>query len=112
MGRIRQRTRGLACHPLRYITADDGDPSKNQSLTQELVAQDHVIAFVYNPAPLSGPASTSYITQKRVLMIGVDGPDAFAYDSSMYVPQASSGDLYYRAFFLGGGPVRSRCKGG
>jgi len=50
---------GLRCHPIKYIAATMAliRPA-NASLTQQLVEQDGVVAFVYNDAPLaSKPAA-------------------------------------------------------
>jgi branched-chain amino acid transport system substrate-binding protein len=82
---------GLDCHTLKYIIADDGgDPSRNQALTQKLVEQDHVVAFVDYNAPLSGYASVQYNTQKGVPVIGDSFSSPWFYESPMYFPQASA----------------------
>jgi branched-chain amino acid transport system substrate-binding protein len=84
---------GLDCHPLKYITADDGgDPSVDQTDVQRLVQQDHVIAFVGMVAPLAGNAAVSYLTQHQVPVIGSEGGSPWFYQSPVYFPQITSGD--------------------
>ncbi|HWW54977.1 MAG TPA: ABC transporter substrate-binding protein [Acidimicrobiales bacterium] len=83
---------GLEGHPVKLIVADDGgDPARHQALVQQLVESDHVIAFVYNDAPLTGQASVQYLTQKRVPVIGSELAGQWFYQSPMFFPQADSG---------------------
>jgi branched-chain amino acid transport system substrate-binding protein len=85
---------GVNCHRVKYIIVDDGgDPSRNQSLTQQLVEQDHVMAFVQMDAPIAGQAGVSYLTQKRVPVMGSETGSPWFYQSPMYFPQSSSGQL-------------------
>jgi branched-chain amino acid transport system substrate-binding protein len=81
---------GIQCHPVKYIVADDGgDPAKNQTATHNLVERDNVVAMVNADAPLAGPASVQYLTQKGIPTIGGSGVDPWFYDSPMFFPQAS-----------------------
>jgi branched-chain amino acid transport system substrate-binding protein len=89
---------GLAGHPVRVYTADDGgDPARHQALVQELVESKGVIAFVYNAAPLTGHASVKYLEKKRVPVIGTESTGRWTYESPMFFPQATSGELAYAA---------------
>jgi branched-chain amino acid transport system substrate-binding protein len=91
---------GIDCHPIKYITADDGgDPARNQALTQQLVEQDHVIAFVNMVAPLAGAAAVSYINQKQIPVVGSEGGSQWFYTSPYYFPQESSGILVDKGGF-------------
>jgi ABC-type branched-subunit amino acid transport system substrate-binding protein len=92
---------GVNCHPIsKLIEADDGgDPSRNQSLTQQLVEQDKVLAFVNNPGVLTGQASVDYLTRKRVPVVGTDLAGEYVYSSPMYFPQGASGALIFVAGF-------------
>jgi branched-chain amino acid transport system substrate-binding protein len=64
---------GLNGHQVRVISADDGgDPSTNQTLVEQMVQQDHAIAFVGNLVPLTVQASLSYLQQQHVPVIGGD----------------------------------------
>lgn len=91
---------GLRCHPIKYITADDGaDPSRNSSLTEQLVQQDGVVAFVYNDAPLAASGSENYLVQNKIPIIGNEGAEQFMYQHSMFFPQADNGSsLVYATF--------------
>lgn len=84
---------GVSCHPLRYITADDGgDPSRNQALVKKLVEQDHVIAFVYDAAGLTWQASRAYIAERRIPVVG-HSVSELPYTDAMYFPQAIAGGV-------------------
>jgi branched-chain amino acid transport system substrate-binding protein len=84
---------GLYCHPLKYFIGDDGgDPSRNESLVQQFVEQDHVVAFVQNDAAIGGSGSVKYLTERRIPVIGTStGEPADAYASPVYFPQTTSG---------------------
>lgn len=99
---------GLNCHPVKYVVADDGsDPSRNQADIQQLVEQDHVIAFVYNDAPLDGQASVAYLNQHRIPVIGTESAEGWAYSSPMFFLQGDNGpvqdqDLFNNAAYIEG----------
>jgi branched-chain amino acid transport system substrate-binding protein len=93
-------TSGLHCHHVKYVIVDDGgDPSKHQSLVQQLVEQNHVIAFVQMDAPLTGQASVNYLTQRAIPVIGSETGGDWFYSSPTYFPQAGSGDQVEEAVF-------------
>jgi branched-chain amino acid transport system substrate-binding protein len=88
----RNATGGFLCHPIKYVIADDGaDPNRHQSLIQQLVERDKVVAFLYNGAPLSGYSSVQYINNKRIPVIGNEGGSSWFYDSPYFFPHALSG---------------------
>jgi branched-chain amino acid transport system substrate-binding protein len=90
---------GVSGHPIEFTVADDGnDPSRNRALIQQMVEQEHVIAFLLNCAPLSGAAAVSYIQQKQIPVIGVEGGSEWANENSMYFPQLPNGRLQGVAF--------------
>ncbi|HEX3899689.1 MAG TPA: ABC transporter substrate-binding protein [Mycobacteriales bacterium] len=91
---------GLRCHPIHFTAADDGaDPSRNASLTEQLVEQDHVVAFVYNDAPLAAAGSEPYLVQHDIPVIGNEGGEQFMYEHPNFFPQADGGNsLVYAAF--------------
>ncbi|HZQ77927.1 MAG TPA: ABC transporter substrate-binding protein [Acidimicrobiia bacterium] len=94
---------GLNCHKLSYTVADDGgDPARNQSLTQRLVEQDGVVAFVHNNAPIAGQASVEYLKAKGVPVLGSETGSPWFYESPMHFPQSSSGDFALLAAIAGG----------
>ncbi|MCU1691855.1 MAG: hypothetical protein JWM64_946 [Frankiales bacterium] len=84
---------GLGCHPVKYITADDGgDPSRHLSLVRQLVEQDKVIAMVHQPALLTGQASESYVKSKGIPVIGQEGGELQTYDSPVFFNHATAGN--------------------
>jgi len=95
--------RGLRCHPVRYIEADDGgDTARNQALTRRLVEQEKVIAFVYDGAPVTAQASAAYLNQKQVPEVGQEGGHMFTYDSPMHFPIGPAGVAIQRLTLAGG----------
>jgi ABC-type branched-subunit amino acid transport system substrate-binding protein len=94
---------GVNGHLVEIIVADDGgDPARHRALTQDLVENKHVLAFIANPEPLTGESKVEYVTEKRIPVIGITGGEAWAYKSPMYFPQSSSGqaltDSFYASF--------------
>jgi branched-chain amino acid transport system substrate-binding protein len=90
---------GVAGHPIRLFAVDDGGaPSRNQALMQQMVEQNHVVAFVWNTAPLSGQASVAYVQGKRIPVIGSEAADSWFNANSMYFPQQSTAAFGARAF--------------
>ena len=91
---------GINCHPVRYIPLDDGgDPSRNQSLTQQLVEREGAIALVFNAAPLAGNASVNYLNQRKVPAIGSETASDWWYKNPMLFPQGTSGLDVFGATF-------------
>jgi branched-chain amino acid transport system substrate-binding protein len=88
---------GLNCHPLRYLIADDGaDPSRNQELIQQMITQNHVLAFVGMNDVLTAQASIGYVDQQRIPVIGDStGETAQVFQSPMYFPQSPSGPAMF-----------------
>jgi branched-chain amino acid transport system substrate-binding protein len=85
-------TGGLDCHPLKYIIADDGgDPSQNQALAQQLVEQNHVIAFVHNDGALAESGSEQYLVSHKIPVVGSEGGAQFFYEHPNFFPQIASG---------------------
>jgi branched-chain amino acid transport system substrate-binding protein len=81
---------GLDGHRVRVITADDGgDPSRNLSLTRDLVENQGVIALVGNITPLSLNGSKAYLEQKQIPLVGGDLTDQGWYQSPMFFPQGA-----------------------
>jgi branched-chain amino acid transport system substrate-binding protein len=81
---------GLNGHPVQVVTADDGgDPSRNLSLTRDMVENQGVVAFIGNIVPLSLNGSRAYLEQKGVPIIGGDLTDVGWYQSPMFFPQGA-----------------------
>lgn len=97
---------GLSCHQIEYIVRDDGgDPSRHRAIVQELVESEGVIAFLHQNAVLTGQASVDYLTQKKIPVIGSEGIEPWFYESPMYFPQGSSGDLLGESVYWLGSTV-------
>lgn len=97
---------GLACHQVNYIIADDGgDPSKNAALTQQLVEQNHVVAFVQNDAPLAASGGESYLASHNIPVIGSGASGQLFYNHPNFFPQAADGDYRVANIFAGGARV-------
>ena len=93
---------GVACHPLKYVIADDGgSPSQNQSLTEQLVQQDHVVAFVQNDAALAAAGSESYLASNDIPVIGSEGAEQFYYQHPNFFPESASGNALVYSVFAG-----------
>jgi branched-chain amino acid transport system substrate-binding protein len=81
---------GLNGHPVHLYTADDGgDPSTSQSLVQQQVTQDHVIAFVGNIVPITVQASLPYLVQQHIPVIGGDITSDYWFQSPVLFPQGT-----------------------
>ncbi|MCA1842784.1 MAG: ABC transporter substrate-binding protein [Actinobacteria bacterium] len=86
---------GVNGHPVQLIVYDDtGDPARHRSQVQDAIERQHVIAFVQNNEAIAGRASVDYITQKRVPVIGSETGSPWFYESPIFFPQASSGDMF------------------
>jgi branched-chain amino acid transport system substrate-binding protein len=81
---------GLDCHPIKYHVADDSsDPARNAAATQQMVEQDHVIAFLWSGNPISSGGSTAYLKAHKVPTIGGTGGET--YGSPYFYPLAATG---------------------
>jgi branched-chain amino acid transport system substrate-binding protein len=93
---------GLRCHPIKFLTADDGgDPSRNEAETQQLVEQDHVVAFVYNDGPLASDGSVQYLVQHHIPAIGTGGLEPAYKEHPNFFPQTAVGNDAVPAGMLG-----------
>ncbi|MGH9036198.1 MAG: ABC transporter substrate-binding protein, partial [Acidimicrobiia bacterium] len=85
---------GVNGQPVQYLVADDGaDPGRHQALVREMVEQRHVVAFVYQLAPLSGSSSVKYLEQKRVPVVGSEAASPWFDTSPMFFEQSTQGSL-------------------
>jgi branched-chain amino acid transport system substrate-binding protein len=97
---------GVKCHKFRQLIADDGnDPARNRALIRRFVEQDKVVAFIFNPASLSGQASADYLNEKKVPVIGQEGGQLFFQDSPMHFSLASDGIPLQRVVVAAGAQV-------
>jgi branched-chain amino acid transport system substrate-binding protein len=98
---------GLNGHPVKVISEDDGgDPTTSQTDVEQLVTQDHVIAFVGDLMPLTVQASLPYLQQQHIPVIGGDGTTDYWYQSPVLFPEGteilSAADATVRAAVAAG----------
>jgi ABC-type branched-subunit amino acid transport system substrate-binding protein len=97
---------GLGCHPVRYVTADDGgDPSRHLSLVRKLVEQDKVIAMLYQTALLTGQASRDYLLSKKIPLIGQEGGELHTFDSPLFFNHGTSGKALFDFTLVAGARI-------
>jgi len=85
---------GVSGHPVRHLVADDGgDPARYNAAVRQMVEEQGVVAFVHNTIGFAG-GDLSYITQKRVPVIGHEGGIDAAYESPFVFTPAPSGSTY------------------
>jgi branched-chain amino acid transport system substrate-binding protein len=78
---------GIAGHPVQVFTADDNaDPARNRAEVQDMVENKHVIAFIADEIPLTFDASTSYLEQKHIPVIGGDLASSVWTSSPVFFP--------------------------
>jgi branched-chain amino acid transport system substrate-binding protein len=68
---------GVSGHPVQLFTGDtNSDPAKAVSLAQNMVQNDHVIAFVGNATGTTDSALAQYLDKAKIPVIGgADGSD-------------------------------------
>jgi branched-chain amino acid transport system substrate-binding protein len=82
---------GLNGHPVEVLVADDGaDPSRNLSLTREMVEEQGVVAFVGNIVPLSLSGSRTYLEERQIPIVGGDLGTEDWFSSPMFFPQGGA----------------------
>jgi branched-chain amino acid transport system substrate-binding protein len=83
---------GLACHPVKYYVADDGgDPARNASLTEQMVAERHVIAMLFSSDPLSAQGGKPVLERAHVPTIGNEGAAEWFNTSPDFFPVSPAG---------------------
>src|SRR5439155_985372 len=85
---------GVNGHPIRHLVADDGgDPARYNSAVRQMVEEQGAIAFIHNTIGFAG-GDLSYVTQKRVPIIGHEGGTETGYESPFVFTPAASGSTY------------------
>ncbi len=88
---------GLNGHPVELIVADDNtDSARHRQLTQELVEQDGVVAFLQQGEALTGASSVGYNTEKQIPVINSSGGNDYYYDAPTYFPIGAHGKEFVR----------------
>lgn len=83
---------GLNGHPVKVVVGDDGgDPSRDNALTQKMIQQDKVIAFLANYMAFGNASETvaKLAAAAHVPLIGVDTVNPTNYTSTNVFPVAS-----------------------
>jgi branched-chain amino acid transport system substrate-binding protein len=93
---------GIDCHPIKYYLEDDnGNPAQNLSLTEQLVTQDHVDAFIMLDAAQTLQASVNYLVQQDIPVIGADTAWQTFYEHPNFFPQDAMGLVNTKILFAG-----------
>jgi branched-chain amino acid transport system substrate-binding protein len=81
---------GLDGHPVEMVTADDGgDPNKYLSEVEQMVQDQHVIAFMGNLVPLSASGAVQYLQQHQIPVVGGDSTTDVWFQSPVMFPDAT-----------------------
>ena len=92
---------GVNGHPVRHIVADDGgDPARYNASVRQLVEEQGVVAFLFNTIGLAG-GDLSYVSQKRVPIIGHEAGTEEAYGNAMVFTPYPSGLTYAYGLIAG-----------
>jgi len=92
---------GVTGHPVRHIVVDDGgDPARYNASVRQLVEEQGVVAFLFNTIGLAG-GDLSYVSQKRVPIIGHEAGTEDAYTNSMVFTPYPSGLSYAYGLLAG-----------
>lgn len=79
---------GVAGHPVKVYTVDDGDdPARQSAAVRDLVENKHVVAFVAQYASQTQQASVNYLTKHNIPVIGGDQSTSAGWGTSpMFFP--------------------------
>jgi branched-chain amino acid transport system substrate-binding protein len=84
---------GLACHPVKLYSQDDGaDPARAAAEVQDLVARRHVVALVGNLVALSMGGFRPAVEAARIPVIGTAAGTKDDFDSPWFYPAGGSND--------------------
>ncbi|MGQ0847477.1 MAG: ABC transporter substrate-binding protein [Sporichthyaceae bacterium] len=93
---------GLACHPVKVFTKDDGgDPSRSAALAQELVQREGVVAFV-GTFVLSPAGFVPVVEKFKVPAVGGGGGNPAWFSSPWLFPDGASTDDQVIGFIRAG----------
>jgi branched-chain amino acid transport system substrate-binding protein len=99
---------GVNGHPVKVLVDDDqSSPSAHEADVQQMVQQDHVIAFVGNSDAVAGAGSESYIDSAKIPVIGGDTAEQYYNTDPMYFPQATGGNAEVESGMFGAASVTS-----
>ncbi|HEX3793616.1 MAG TPA: ABC transporter substrate-binding protein [Acidimicrobiales bacterium] len=82
---------GLNGHIVQVISEDDqGDPSLAVSESEQMIQQDHVLAFVGDMIPFEASAIAPFLAQNHIPLIGTEMSADVEYTSPYIFPQGTS----------------------
>jgi branched-chain amino acid transport system substrate-binding protein len=101
---------GVSGHPVKIIVVDDqSDPTRYRSALQDLVENQHAVAFMGNFASLTAQGGADYLAQKQVPVLGGDEGNETWWSSPMYFPfGANSAGIGYGDLSAAKGLTSSR----
>ncbi|HYR61165.1 MAG TPA: ABC transporter substrate-binding protein [Actinomycetota bacterium] len=86
---------GVNGHVVKLVVGDDGgDPARFNSLAQQMVEQNHAIAFVFTSLGLAPGGNNSYLDGKHVVTFGTEGGLDVAYQDPFVATAVATGHAY------------------
>jgi ABC-type branched-subunit amino acid transport system substrate-binding protein len=93
---------GLNGHRVKVIVADDGgSPATFNSRAQQMVEQDHVLAFAITTLGLAPGGNNAYLDSVHVPTFGTEGGLNTAYSDPYVLTAVPAGTLYAQAMMFG-----------
>ena len=93
---------GLNGHPVNVIVADDGgSPATYNSLAEQLVTQDHVIAMIFTTLGFAPDGNNSYFDSQHILTFATEGGLNNSYSDPWIPTSEATGTAYAEAMMFG-----------
>jgi branched-chain amino acid transport system substrate-binding protein len=93
---------GLNGHPVNVVVADDGgSPANFNSLAEQLVTQDHVIAMDFTTLGFAPDGNNSYFDSQHVLTFATEGGLNNSYTDPWIPTSEATGTAYAEAMMFG-----------
>jgi ABC-type branched-subunit amino acid transport system substrate-binding protein len=93
---------GLNGHRVRVVVGEDGgSPAGFNSRAQQMVEQEHVLAFAFTTLGLAPQGNNAYLDSAKVLTFGTENGTNIPYQDPFVLTAFPSGDLYADAMFHG-----------
>ena len=93
---------GLNGHRVKVVVADDGgSPAGFNSRAQQLVEQQHVLAFAFTTLGLAPQGNNAYLDAAKVPTFGTESGTNTPYNDPYVLTAVPSGDLYADAMIRG-----------
>jgi branched-chain amino acid transport system substrate-binding protein len=93
---------GLNGHPVNVIVADDGgSPANFNSLAEQLVTQDHVIAMAFTTLGFAPDGNNSYFDSQHILTFATEGGLNNSYTDPWIPTSEATGTAYAEAMMFG-----------